>query len=73
VVDRFALTRAAELQEAEYVTAMRQRPAAAPAELIRSGTGVVASKLRTKYQRWRGAVATDDANARPIVAAHGKA
>jgi glycosyltransferase involved in cell wall biosynthesis len=73
VVDRFALTRAAELQEAEYVTAMRQRPAAAPVELIRSGSGVVASKLRTKCQRWRGAVATDDANARPIVAAHGKA
>jgi hypothetical protein len=34
---------------------------------------VVASKVRTKYQRWRGTVRTDDANARPIVVTHGKA
>jgi glycosyltransferase involved in cell wall biosynthesis len=75
VVDRFALTRAARIQEDEYVTALSARPAipSVAVEAVRSGTGVVATKVRTKYQRWRGTAATDDANARPIVVTHGKA
>jgi glycosyltransferase involved in cell wall biosynthesis len=75
VVDRFALRRAARVQEDEYLNAFRTRPALASVglEVVRSGGGVVASKLLTKYQRWRGTVATDDANARPIVVTHGKA
>ncbi|MBP2322243.1 glycosyltransferase involved in cell wall biosynthesis [Kibdelosporangium banguiense] len=75
VVERFALTRAAKVQEDEYLLAFRNRPAVASVatELVRSGGGVLATKVRTKYQRWRGTVATDDANARPIVVSHGKA
>ncbi|MET0238134.1 MAG: glycosyltransferase family 4 protein [Kibdelosporangium sp.] len=75
VVERFALSRAAKIQEDEYLFAVRNRPAAASVatELVRSGGGVLATKVRTKYQRWRGTVATDDANARPIVVSHGKA
>jgi glycosyltransferase involved in cell wall biosynthesis len=69
VVDRFALRRAAQIQEDVYFNAFHSRPAIATvaAEVARSGGGVLASKVRTKYQRWRGTVATDDANARPIV------
>jgi glycosyltransferase involved in cell wall biosynthesis len=75
VVERFALSRAAKVQEEEYLFAVRSRPAAASVatELVRSGSGVLATKVRTKYQRWRGTVATDDANARPIVVTQGKA
>lgn len=75
VVERFALTRAAKIQEDEYLSAFHSRPAAASVatELVRSGSGVLATKIRTKYQRWRGTVATDDANARPIVVSQGKA
>jgi glycosyltransferase involved in cell wall biosynthesis len=74
VVERFALKRAAGVQEHEYVSALNSRPAAASVavELVRSGSGVFASKVRTKYQRWRGTVATDDANARPIVVSQGQ-
>jgi hypothetical protein len=69
------LSRAAKVQEEEYLFAVRSRPAAASVatELVRSGSGVLATKVRTKYQRWRGTVATDDANARPIVVTQGKA
>ncbi|TCO65146.1 glycosyltransferase family 4 protein [Actinocrispum wychmicini] len=73
VVDRFALKRAARIQEDEYLSAVHTRPPA-PAvavELVRSGGGVVAEKVMTKYRRWRGTVATDDANARPIVVSRG--
>nr|WP_042177649.1 glycosyltransferase family 4 protein [Kibdelosporangium sp. MJ126-NF4]CEL12736.1 glycosyl transferase, group 1 [Kibdelosporangium sp. MJ126-NF4]CTQ93496.1 glycosyl transferase, group 1 [Kibdelosporangium sp. MJ126-NF4] len=75
VVDRFALTRAAKIQEDEYLFAARTRPATAAvaSDAVRSGSGVLAAKVQTKYQRWRGTVATDDANARPIVVSHGKA
>jgi glycosyltransferase involved in cell wall biosynthesis len=75
VVDRFALKRAARVQEDEYLAAFASRPPlpAVAVEVVRSGGGVVATKVRTKYQRWRGTVATDDANARPIVVTHGKA
>jgi glycosyltransferase involved in cell wall biosynthesis len=76
VVDRFALTRAARVQEDEYLAAVATRRGLSlpeAAELVRSGGGVVASKVRTKYQRLRGTVKTDDANARPIVVTNGKA
>jgi glycosyltransferase involved in cell wall biosynthesis len=74
VVDRFALTRAARIQEDEYLDAVRSRPApaAVAVEIFRSGGGVVAGKVRTKYQRWRGTAVTDDANAAPIVVTPGK-
>jgi glycosyltransferase involved in cell wall biosynthesis len=73
VVDRFALTRAAQIQEDEYLFALRSKPAVAAVatEMVRSGSGVVATKVKTKYQRWRGTLATDDANAKPIVVARG--
>lgn len=73
VVERFALKRAARIQEDEYLNAVQTRPPA-PAvamELMRSGSGVVAEKVVTKYRRWRGTVATDDANAKPIVVSRG--
>lgn len=75
VVERFALTRAARVQEDEYLFAARTRTATAEiaADLIRSGSGVVTTKVRTKYQRWRGTLATDDANAKPVVVSRGTA
>jgi glycosyltransferase involved in cell wall biosynthesis len=75
VVDRFALRRAAGIQEDEYLKAFRARPAipSVAVEAVRSGGGVVATKVRTKYQRWRGTAATDDANAQPIVVSRGRA
>ena len=58
VLDRFSLRQAARLQEAEYLAAIEQRvaPVATMADAARSGAGLVAMKLRNKYQRWRGTV-----------------
>jgi glycosyltransferase involved in cell wall biosynthesis len=68
VVDRFSLAGAAELQENEYRAAIADRVPMVPlfVEAARSGAGVFGSKVRRKYQRWRGHAATDDANARPL-------
>ncbi|WP_158881466.1 glycosyltransferase family 4 protein [Amycolatopsis anabasis] len=69
VTDRFSLARAADVQEHEYLRALSDRvgEAALLADIARSGAGIVGSTLARKYRRWRGgAVATDDANARPL-------
>jgi glycosyltransferase involved in cell wall biosynthesis len=70
VVNRFSLHRAAQVQEEEYFTAVRDHIAAGPLvlDLARSGVGVLGSKLRRKYQRWRGTAPIDDSNARSAVA-----
>ena len=71
VVDRFSLHRAAQLQEEEYIRAMDERIASGQlaVDLSYTAVGVLASKLRRKYQRWRGRVATDDCNDRSAIAA----
>jgi glycosyltransferase involved in cell wall biosynthesis len=65
VVERFSLREAARLQEAEYVAAMEEKPAALPfaADMARSMSGLFVSKLHRKVQRWRGVAADDDTNA----------
>jgi glycosyltransferase involved in cell wall biosynthesis len=70
-LDRFSLRRAAQLQEREYLAAVQERVAAGPlaVDLVHSAAGALGSKLRTRYQRWRGAAAVDDSNARAAVAA----
>lgn len=70
VLERFSLRQAARLQEAEYLAAIEQRvaPVATMADAARSGIGLVAMKLRNKYQRWRGSGATDDSNGIAVVA-----
>lgn len=70
VLDRFSLRQAARLQEAEYLAAIEQRvgPISTMADAARSGTGLVAMKLRIKYQRWRGTGASDDSNGLAVVA-----
>jgi glycosyltransferase involved in cell wall biosynthesis len=69
VVNRFSLTAAAELQEQVYASALADSPspAALAADACRTSTGVLAYKLRRKYQAWRGTAPTDDANARPVI------
>jgi hypothetical protein len=71
VMDRFSLRHAAQRQEEEYVRAEQDHIAAAPMllDLSRSAAGVLGSKLRTKYQRWRGTAPADDSNARAAIAA----
>ncbi|WP_020668516.1 glycosyltransferase [Amycolatopsis nigrescens] len=68
VHERFSLHRAAELQEREYLTAVAERVPLGPllTDLARTGAGVLTSTARRKYQRRRGTLATDDANARPL-------
>lgn len=70
VVDRFSLNRAAHLQEKAYIAAMRDRIGGGRmiVDLSRCVTGVLGSKVSTKYRRWRGTAAVDDSNASPIVA-----
>jgi glycosyltransferase involved in cell wall biosynthesis len=71
VMDRFSLHRAAQRQEEEYVRAARDHIAIGPLlrDLSRSAAGLFASKLRRKYQRWRGTAPVDDSNARAAIAA----
>ena len=70
VLGRFSLRQAARLQEAEYLAAIEQRvtPVATMADAARSGTSLVAMKLRNKYQRWRGTGATEDSNGLAVIA-----
>jgi hypothetical protein len=68
VVGRFGLRRAAQLQESEYAAAIAE-PIAGEGhaiDLARCAAGVFNAKVRRKYQRWRGTVAVDDANARAL-------
>lgn len=71
VLERFSLDRAARVQEAEYIAAMRERaaPRQIGVDLARSAAGVLGNTLRRKYQRWRGTAAVDDSNAHLAVAA----
>jgi hypothetical protein len=68
VVGRFALNRAARLQEEEYAAALRERVdlGSLAVDLASSALGVLGSTIRRKYQRWQGTVRVDDANARPL-------
>ncbi len=71
VADRFSLRRATRLLELEYASAvddLRFGKQFIP-ELTRTGLGVLGTKVRSRYQRRRGIVAVDDANARPLVPA----
>lgn len=63
VEDRFSLAAAAARQEQVYVAAGRPGRAAAVADTARTVTGVTRHKVRRKWERWRGTVATDDFNA----------
>jgi phosphatidyl-myo-inositol alpha-mannosyltransferase len=65
VVERFSLQAAAALQERVYAEAIANRTGRArlAADAARTVAGVTRHKLSRKWQRWRGAVATDDFNA----------
>lgn len=70
VLDRFSLRQAAELQEAEYLAAIEQRVARTSliADVARSSAGLLAAKLKRRYQRLRGTVVVDDTNGLAVVA-----
>jgi hypothetical protein len=70
VVERFSLRQAAQRQEEEYLAAVQDSVGAAPlaADLARCMGGLLSTKLRRKYQRWRGTIAIDDSNAVSVVA-----
>lgn len=55
VVDRFTLKHAAEVQEMEYFTAVKDRIAMGSRilDISHSALGILDFKLRRKYQRWR--------------------
>lgn len=63
-VERFSLSRAAQLLEQEYLAAVREPISTAPmmADLVRSATGVLASKVRRTYLRWHGDLSLDSPN-----------
>jgi glycosyltransferase involved in cell wall biosynthesis len=67
VVGRFALNRAARVQEEEYAAALQDRVdgGSLAVDLASSAVGVLGSTIRRKYQRWQGTASVDDANARP--------
>jgi glycosyltransferase involved in cell wall biosynthesis len=71
VVERFSLARAAEVQEAVYAAALAEPlPRTAPAlavDALRSAAGVARHKVRRRWQRRRGTVATDDFNAAALL------
>lgn len=71
VVERFSLDRAAELQETVYAAAVAEPLGrVAPAvvlDALRSGSGVLRHKVRRRWQRLRGTVATDDFNAAALL------
>ena len=70
-LDRFSLHRAARVQEAEYLAALRERVGRGPlvGDLVCSTAGLFCSKLWRKYQRWHGSAPVDDSNARAALAA----
>jgi glycosyltransferase involved in cell wall biosynthesis len=70
VTDRFSLHRAAQVQQEEYVSALRERVAfnTLAMDVAQSTVGLLNSKLQGKYARWRGRAAVDDCNARAAVA-----
>ena len=71
VRERFSLAGAAARLEAFYEAALAAPPGPARvlADGIASGVGVVRYTLRRRRQRRRGAHATDDFNARPVITA----
>ncbi len=70
VLERFSLRQAAQRQEEEYFFAIQDRVALAllAADLARCMNGLLISKVRRKYERWRGTIAIDDSNALSVVA-----
>jgi glycosyltransferase involved in cell wall biosynthesis len=67
VRDRFSLERAAVLQEAVYEEALARRyEAGRAAAMTRASAGLVAYKVRRRYDRLRGQAAVDDFNARRV-------
>ncbi|HEY9473595.1 MAG TPA: glycosyltransferase [Mycobacteriales bacterium] len=65
VVERFSLTHAATVQEQVYHQARSERVGdhVLALDAARTGAGVLAYKLRRRYQRLRGTARTDDFNA----------
>jgi glycosyltransferase involved in cell wall biosynthesis len=63
VEDRFSLAAAAARQEQVYAAAGHPGRTALAADTARMLAGVGMHKVRRKWQRWRGTVATDDFNA----------
>lgn len=63
VVDRFSLTRAAEVQEQVYASAIATRDRAWSAETARSAHGLLGHYLRRKSRHWLGAGLSEDFNA----------
>lgn len=68
VEERFSLRRAAQVLEREYAYAMAgvSLDRRVFADFARSGFGVLGTKARSRYDRFRGAATVDDANARPV-------
>lgn len=68
---RFSLHHAAEIVENMYVSAVRTPLSFEHLlpDFLHTLTGVVGSRLRRKYLKWLGTVATDDSNARDAIAA----
>ena len=68
VEERFSLERAAEVQEEVYRDAMHRRTRLSTHVLdsARSGAGLVSYKVHRRVDRWRGRLAVDDFNARPV-------
>lgn len=67
---RFSLSRAAELVEGIYASAV-ERPNSLKhllPEALHVATGVAGDRLRRRYLKWLGTAATDDRNARDVIA-----
>jgi glycosyltransferase involved in cell wall biosynthesis len=70
VVERFSLARAAAVQEEVYAAALAEPFRITPAvalDAVRSAAGVTQHKVRRRWQRVRGTVATDDFNAAALL------
>ncbi|MCA1453698.1 glycosyltransferase family 4 protein [Bradyrhizobium sp. BRP22] len=68
---RFSLSHAAELVENMYVSAI-QNPTSfghLVPDFLHVATGVFGNRLQRKYLKWLGTAATDDRNARDVIAA----
>ncbi len=68
---RFSLARAAELVENIYASAVRTPLSFRQSlpEAVRVAAGVGSYRLQRKYRKWVGTAATDDQNARDVIAA----
>jgi glycosyltransferase involved in cell wall biosynthesis len=68
---RFSLGQAAEIVENMYISAIRNPISFEHLlpDFLHVATGVAGNRIRRKYLRWLGTAATDDSNARDVIAA----